>query len=970
MFLKSKIGIVLFCLIGSSFFSTTPGKAVHDFSVVVQPRRISTRASYLLTLKLDVALEVHDWIKVIWPKEAKLPVLPEDPSERKLELKRIIESIFIGTSPCSACQGYPEINYKENSIRFNIHLELNPEIHGYEEINITITDRVGIINPSKPGTYELKIATAKEQTTTRSIPFEIVESRIGDPEGIPSISVVPNGNHVKAAYQITFNVGKGGALVFNQSRIRIQFSKETILLKKPNEIEPYLIKINGKPVVNKIMISDQVLTFISPINSENSDKLTIHLDPEVGIINPNKPGQYTLFISTSEDPDWIESYPYEISENVEMLSVEPNKTNRHATYQFQFLTNQKLEDYDPIYILFPSTVVVPMSIDKEFIKVNHETPSSLSISNNLIMLYIKKTLDANFVLSIEFSDLCQIKNPSEACFVRLGYKIANQTEFLYTREILIEKTIISIQSIEIEPANAKAIASYQFTLLVDIDLGISPDSSLNIEFPEGTTLPEEIKNSQIFINNKNPVVIERMPPHTISLKSDSFFLFDNKINIKFSKECGIINPDKGNQTVQFIFYSSIEPDLQSKKDVFMYPSLPVTEIQFKNGLTGNNDWFIKAPILDFQKSEDCITYFFWNGREENVLEFVEPTVIPDGQYQTIISYYSESPYGKEEIKTVTIKVDTIHPVLTISKPEFPLVKTNKTSLLIEGSSLVQEFSLMGETIKIYDKKLLIDDKLYGITKGSGIFSFQHSISPENTSVKIQLEDEAGNLAKHQFDVLFKLQTPNCEIIEPKDQEWIMVSNLLVKGITEPESLVKFNKKEELADDRGYFQIEVTTFEIGLNPIKIDIIDPYGNMGEFTFMVWYGYSMHMQINSLNATNNNKKIKLDLAPFIREERTMVPFRFLGEQLQAIISYEVDSKTKLVSMIQYVLDEKTVQLFIGKKEGIVNGDNVLLDTAPFIMKGRTLVPLRFISENLGCKTLWDPNTKSILVQYAKKG
>ena len=48
-------------------------KAIHDFRVEVKPRRVSTRASYTLYLKLDKALEVHDWIKIRFPQGTKLP---------------------------------------------------------------------------------------------------------------------------------------------------------------------------------------------------------------------------------------------------------------------------------------------------------------------------------------------------------------------------------------------------------------------------------------------------------------------------------------------------------------------------------------------------------------------------------------------------------------------------------------------------------------------------------------------------------------------------------------------------------------------------------------------------------------------------------------------------------------------------------------------------------------------------------
>lgn len=965
---KSKIYFLLFCFLGVIFLPLAPIEAIRDIQVVVKPRRIETRATYLITLKLDTALQVHDWIKVIWPKETKLPMLPEDPVERNLELKRIIESIFIGTSPCSACQGYPEINYKENSIRFNIHLELNPNIHGYEKINITITDRVGIINPPKPGMYELKIATAKEQTSVKSIPYEIVESRLGEPEGKPVVSVVPNGNHARGEYKIEFTVGTGGALLFNQSRIRIQFPKEILLSKKPQEIEPFFIKVNDKPVMNKIMIADQVLTFISPINTDNSEKLKIVLEKGVGIINPDTPGSYIIKISTSEDQDWVDSSSFLIEQNYESLSVEPNKANRYASYKFQFLTNQKMESIDPISIQFPASVSVPSRIDISSVFVNQQPIKAISVKDNLILLYLQEIIPVNTVLAVDLTSRCLIKNPPESGSIKLGYKIADKDAFSFTTEVWIEKTVFSIEAIQVEPPNASAYAMYRFQLLIDLNSGIPKNKYIFISFPVGSQIPDNLSTETIFINDLKVSEVKKLDANIISINIPIELNFDQEVILMIDKKSGIQNPSNGNEMVQFILYSSMDQTIKAKKDIFLYPQLPKTEILFSSGKIGNNDWFIKAPILDFKvNQEGCKTFFFWNGIEENILEFSEPKVLPDGQYQTIISFYSESPYGKETTQTISIKVDTIFPELFIKNPSQKVVKTNQNHLFIEGTAKSHDFSFKGETGQVFDKKLLINGEGFTIIKDQGEFNVDYPIPPKNYTVFVSLEDEAGNADQHEFQVEYKKQKPVCSIISPINEDWILIKDLVIQGQTDPMSQVEYQESSTEADLNGFFSLTIHLSDPGIKELLIAITDPYGNRGDFPLTIWYGFSIRMQINSLQAVNNNKKRTLDLAPFIRDSRTMVPFRFIGEELQAKISFEKDLTTKLVNKIQYVLQNKAVILTIGDLKASVNGEEVILDSPPMIIKGRTVVPLRFITENLGCKTVWEPNTKSIQVLYA---
>jgi hypothetical protein len=43
-------------------------------------------------------------------------------------------------------------------------------------------------------------------------------------------------------------------------------------------------------------------------------------------------------------------------------------------------------------------------------------------------------------------------------------------------------------------------------------------------------------------------------------------------------------------------------------------------------------------------------------------------------------------------------------------------------------------------------------------------------------------------------------------------------------------------------------------------------------------------------------------------------------------------------------------------------VNGTQVYSDVAPFIVDGRVMVPLRFVSEALGCRVDWNGNTRSV--------
>ncbi|WP_059049282.1 stalk domain-containing protein [Paenibacillus senegalimassiliensis] len=92
--------------------------------------------------------------------------------------------------------------------------------------------------------------------------------------------------------------------------------------------------------------------------------------------------------------------------------------------------------------------------------------------------------------------------------------------------------------------------------------------------------------------------------------------------------------------------------------------------------------------------------------------------------------------------------------------------------------------------------------------------------------------------------------------------------------------------------------------------------------------------------------------DERPQINNGTTFVPLRFVSDKLGGAL----ELKGKDITIVK---GDRTVKLTIGAKTATVNGETVTLDKASFAKNGRTLVPLRFVSEALGENVKWDaPN------------
>lgn len=100
-----------------------------------------------------------------------------------------------------------------------------------------------------------------------------------------------------------------------------------------------------------------------------------------------------------------------------------------------------------------------------------------------------------------------------------------------------------------------------------------------------------------------------------------------------------------------------------------------------------------------------------------------------------------------------------------------------------------------------------------------------------------------------------------------------------------------------------------------------------------------------------------LQTDQDPVIINGRTLVPLRGIFEALNASVIW--DPKTQTVTAYK---QGTTVSLKIGDRTATINRETTQLDTPAQIMNGRTVVPVRFVSEALGEEVTWDPKAQTV--------
>ena len=95
-------------------------------------------------------------------------------------------------------------------------------------------------------------------------------------------------------------------------------------------------------------------------------------------------------------------------------------------------------------------------------------------------------------------------------------------------------------------------------------------------------------------------------------------------------------------------------------------------------------------------------------------------------------------------------------------------------------------------------------------------------------------------------------------------------------------------------------------------------------------------------------------------INNGRTFLPIRAVVEAMGGEVRWRESDKR-----VSIYLKEDVIHLWIGDKIAKVNGKNKETDVAPYISdRDRTMLPLRFIAENLDLEVNWDGPTKTVTI------
>ncbi|MBC7194999.1 MAG: fibronectin type III domain-containing protein, partial [Caldisericia bacterium] len=404
-----------------------------------------------------------------------------------------------------------------------------------------------------------------------------------------------------------------------------------------------------------------------------------------------------------------------------------------------------------------------------------------------------------------------------------------------------------------------------------------------------------------------------------------------------------------------------------KEAKFIPPSPPTLSLNYQDNsikLSWTKPEDGSYPIIGYSlyKKIDNNDWFLLRNFDKDTLEYTDTDIKPQTTYSYYIQSFDSQNNFSEKSNIVTFYIpliDTTPPILEITSPPSDNYITNTQTFTLSGKTFDNESGI---------QKLLINNNEVNINP-NGDFSYNiNLIEGENNFLIISLDKE-NNKTRKTIKIICDLTPPQILVNIPNEtsESSILISGSISDNISGIKYLKINNSNISISLDNK-FSYTLNLSE-GINNILIEAEDNAGNKiskENKIIKIIKRTTMIFQINNEIMYLDNNPINMEVSPQIIENRTYLPIRYILEPLGANLSWDSDEKK-----VTIIFNDTLIELWIGKNIAKVNGYYKLIDpenpkVVPMIIQGRTMLPVRFVAENLGCKVEWNPIYQSITITY----
>ncbi|MFC9542563.1 copper amine oxidase N-terminal domain-containing protein [Lysinibacillus sp. NPDC056959] len=296
--------------------------------------------------------------------------------------------------------------------------------------------------------------------------------------------------------------------------------------------------------------------------------------------------------------------------------------------------------------------------------------------------------------------------------------------------------------------------------------------------------------------------------------------------------------------------------------------------------------------------------------------------------------------------------------------KFNLYDSNKNLIASNNLTLFKSLKAGTYYIEVYD---FYWDNKYSSGTYDLIATYSTNSKEHNPSTF-----EPNDTSEHAFPIKSKVSI-NSQISNSDDIDFYSITsneegyvNISLSNTSAPARFDIYDANKKLLDSSSRSYSEYLAAGTYYIKVYSDYWGDQYSSGTYTLNAGYPNALTksneilLYLNSTTAYVNGKSKILPVAPFTKQETTLVPLRFVSEELGAKVNWNSKNNDITVQLNGTKIVLNTDSYYV-----TVNGSDKRLQVKPEVINGPTFVPLRFVSEELGKTVLWNAKNKSILIK-----
>ena len=417
---------------------------------------------------------------------------------------------------------------------------------------------------------------------------------------------------------------------------------------------------------------------------------------------------------------------------------------------------------------------------------------------------------------------------------------------------------------------------------------------------------------------------------------------------------------------------------------FDYHNVDVLSNQEGNFFWWTGTEFIKCSLLDtkFTKSDDLVEWSDMNLSDDARMKISR-------QYSANIKHYGDKYIVYDEIFNPSIIIDKME------RTHGPIIMP--IYILDENFNLLCEVQLDNPLtdFEYVDGVYYIETQEYTQVGTTDYELKNNTIYYSYDAIDWQIDNERSSMPQSngRNSLVFQGELVNFNAsdyrFEVKDMFIEKNKSDLIKVVQERPITCYYKAKGNIYVEIQYYIDNVNTFRIsrdGVYSVDVAIPEYSGNISgksEFIFEcnLWKDklvirtrkrlieYDMADIEDVLNEKCpsdtpyiefNGNILGFDVPPIIEDGSTLVPMRFLFEQMGADVEWDSETQTATAT-----IENKAVTFSIDNVNARINNKPAKMDVPARLVNGKTMVPLRFLSENMGYDVDWDADSRTAIIQ-----